>query len=179
MPQKTPWTERRFIFDMPPSMFPNVLERLRGTPARVEERVRGMTAAVARKKLEGKWSIQETVGHLVELEPLWLGRLEDFGEGCEILRPADMSNKSTEAADYNAKHLAEILAGFRKVRSRLVEELERLDDRAIERTALHPRLNQPMRILDMMVFVAEHDDHHLARITELLRAFAGSGSRAK
>jgi uncharacterized damage-inducible protein DinB len=119
------------------------------------------------------------VGHLIEVEALWLGRMEDFAAGREILRPADMSNKSTEAADYNAKNLAEVLSGFRKVRSRFVEELERLDDRAIERTALHPRLNQPMRILDMMVFVAEHDDHHLARITELLRAFASSGPRAK
>jgi uncharacterized damage-inducible protein DinB len=179
MPQKTPWIERHFTFDMPVSMFPNVLERLRGTPARVEERIRGLTAAVARKKREGKWSIQETVGHLIEVEALWLGRMEDFAAGREILRPADMSNKSTEAADYNAKNLAEVLSGFRKVRSRFVEELERLDDRAIERTALHPRLNQPMRILDMMVFVAEHDDHHLARITELLRAFASSGPRAK
>jgi uncharacterized damage-inducible protein DinB len=179
MPQKTPWIERHFTFDMPVSMFPNALERLRGTPARVEERVRGLTAAVARKKREGKWSIQETVGHLIEVEALWLGRMEDFAAGREILRPADMSNKSTKAADYNAKNLAEVLSGFRKVRSRFVEELERLDDRAIERTALHPRLNQPMRILDMMVFVAEHDDHHLARITELLRAFASSGPRAK
>ncbi len=42
--------------------------------------------------------------------------------------------------------------------------------RWIGRSAHHPRLNRPMRILDLMVFAAEHDDHHLARISELLRA---------
>ncbi len=42
MPQKTPWIERRFTFDMSLSMFPNVLERLRGTPARVQDRVGGL-----------------------------------------------------------------------------------------------------------------------------------------
>jgi hypothetical protein len=36
-------------------------------------------------------------------------------------------------------------------------------------SALHPRLKTPMRIIDLFLFVAEHDDHHLARITELAR----------
>jgi hypothetical protein len=35
-------------------------------------------------------------------------------------------------------------------------------------SSLHPRLQQPMRLIDHALFVAEHDDHHLARITELL-----------
>ena len=39
MPQKLLWIERRFTFDLPISMFPNVLERLRGTPARVADRI--------------------------------------------------------------------------------------------------------------------------------------------
>jgi hypothetical protein len=32
----------------------------------------------------------------------------------------------------------------------------------------HPRLKTPMRLVDHLYFVAEHDDHHLARIRELL-----------
>jgi hypothetical protein len=36
---------------------------------------------------------------------------------------------------------------------------------------LHPRLNQPMRVVDLLFFVAEHDDYHLARISELIREF--------
>ncbi len=35
--------------------------------------------------------------------------------------------------------------------------------------AAHPRLNVPMRLVDLMLFVAEHDEHHLASITELGR----------
>ncbi|MCK4414213.1 MAG: hypothetical protein KAY32_11760 [Candidatus Eisenbacteria sp.] len=44
-----------------------------------------------------------------------------------------------------------------------------MNDQDIARTAIHPRLNQPMRVLDLMIFAAEHDDHHLVRITELLQ----------
>jgi hypothetical protein len=37
------------------------------------------------------------------------------------------------------------------------------------RAIVHPRLKQPMGLLDHLYFVAEHDDHHLARIWELVK----------
>jgi len=163
------WIERRFTFDMPLSMFPNVLERLRGTPARIQERVGRLVPDQLQERVGDAWSIQETIGHLIEVEALWIGRLDDFAEGLEHLRPADMSNQRTDAADYNSSDSATVLAGFREIRDEFVRRLEQLPDEAIAGSALHPRLNQPMRILDLIVFAAEHDDHHLARITELLR----------
>jgi hypothetical protein len=33
-------------------------------------------------------------------------------------------------------------------------------------------LKVKMRVLDLAFFIAEHDDHHLARISELIRLFA-------
>jgi hypothetical protein len=50
-----------------------------------------------------------------------------------------------------------------------------MDPAAFSRTALHPRLGTPMRLLDHVLFIAEHDDHHLARISWLLRRFSGRG----
>jgi len=173
VPRKALWIERQFTFDLPLTMFPNVLERLRGTPARVEERVAGLMSERLRARVGEGWSIQETVGHLIEVEALWIGRLDDFAQGLERLRPADMSNRRTIDADYNAREAAAVLAGFRAVRGELVGRLERLADEDIARTALHPRLGQPMRVLDLMVFAAEHDDHHLAGITEILGAQGG------
>jgi hypothetical protein len=40
------------------------------------------------------------------------------------------------------------------------------------RVAIHPRLNKPMRLTDHLFFVAEHDDHHLAHISQLKRELA-------
>jgi hypothetical protein len=45
---------------------------------------------------------------------------------------------------------------------------EKQSDEQIVRTAVHPRLQMPMRLVDWAYFVAEHDDHHLARIRELI-----------
>jgi len=37
------------------------------------------------------------------------------------------------------------------------------------KSALHPRLKTPMRTMDLFLFVAEHDDHHLAKISEIIK----------
>ena len=50
----------------------------------------------------------------------------------------------------------------------LLVRLETLDEAAFGRTLLHPRLKQPMRLVDHLYFVAEHDDHHLAKIWEMI-----------
>ncbi len=74
--------------------------------------------------------------------------------------------------NYDARSAAEILQAFRKERGRFVERLDHWKDEDITRTAIHPRLQQPMRVIDVALFVAEHDDHHLAVMTELARRFA-------
>ena len=52
-----------------------------------------------------------------------------------------------------------------------VARLDNYDATFAERTALHPRLQQKVRVIDLVFFIAEHDDHHLARISELKRLF--------
>ncbi len=173
MAELIPWFERVFSFDLPDRMFPNILERLRGTPVRLEERLRPLARNVLTRKESGSWSIQENAGHLLDLEPLWAARLEDFIQRRERLQVADLTNRRTHEARHNDNPLDRILSGFRSARCELIGKLEGLDPAAFSKTALHPRLNTPMRLLDHLFFVAEHDDHHLARISVLMRTFAG------
>lgn len=169
MAEKTLWFSRTFAFDIEPSAYPNIVERLRGTPARIEERLRSVDKATLTRRVNDAWSIQENAGHLLDLEGLWSLRLDDFERGAERLSPADLQNRKTHDANHNAVALADVLAKFRAAREANVRRLEAYDDTFIQRTALHPRLEQPMRVMDLMFFVAEHDDHHLATITSLLR----------
>ena len=172
MSELIPWFERVFKFDASDGIFPNVIERLRGTPARLEERLRLVPRHLLTRKKAGAWSILENAGHLFDLEPLWAARLEDFIQGRQKLQIADLTNRKTHEAGHNDGPLEKILSSFRSARSELVGKLESLDPTAFTKTALHPRLNTPMRLLDHLLFVAEHDDHHLARISCLLRRFA-------
>jgi hypothetical protein len=47
--------------------------------------------------------------------------------------------------------------------------VERFETELFARSMLHPRLKTPMRLVDHLFFVAEHDDHHLAKIWELVK----------
>ncbi len=166
------WFDRKFSFDLQTWMYPNIVERVRGTPARVEDRVRDLTPDVLVRRDDGGWSIQEHTGHLLDLETLWLDRLSDFEKGNETLTPADLENRKTHDAGHNAVPLRDILASFRAERSMMLRRLDSYDDDLITRPAKHPRLGTDMRVLDLVFFIAEHDDHHLARITKMIGRFA-------
>jgi len=125
-----------------------------------------MAEVITRRPGEA-WSIAEHAGHLADLEPLWLGRVDDLLAGEERLRPTDLQNRATWEANHNARPLAEILAEFRRRRASLIERLEGLSETELRASALHPRLEQPMTIVDLCFFVAEHDDHHLTTIRAL------------
>jgi uncharacterized damage-inducible protein DinB len=165
------WTERTFRFDFPAGLYPELIERLRGTPARISDRLTGIAPHRLDRRRENAWSILENIGHLADLDDgLFLVRLDEFQRGVESLQPADMTNRMTEAANHNAKSLEKILADFRRARAGLVARLEACDPSLFSRSAFHPRLKVQMRLADLMFFQAEHDDHHLATISEILRS---------
>ncbi len=171
------WFERKFEFAFPVEQYPNLCARLRGTPARLEEIARGADRDVlVRKPREnGKWSAQEHAGHLLDLEPLWMARVndylrDDYQAEASQLTVADLSNQKTHQAQHNQRPIEEILAEFRSARSRLVSRVEKIDPAIFARASLHPRLKTPMRLVDHLYFVAEHDDHHLAHIWGLINA---------
>jgi uncharacterized damage-inducible protein DinB len=164
------WFERRFDFSFPVELYPNICVGLRGTPARLEEIVRPAGREALIRKDGEKWSAQETAGHLLDLEPLWLARVEDFIAGTTDLTATDLSNRKTHEAQHNQRAMADIVADFRAARSKLLQRVSELDPAIFGTTALHPRLQTPMRLVDHLFFVAEHDDHHLAQIWNTLKA---------
>jgi len=170
--QSTPWIERSFDFHDSVPLVPQTLERLRGTPARLEDRTQGIRPDLLKKADDEKWSIQEHVGHLLCTEALFLGRLDDYEAGMAELRPADMANQRVRQANFNSRSMAEVLQEFRGERGKLIVRLDGFLAESLQRSAWHARLGIQMRVSDMVLFQAEHDDHHLARITYLIRTWS-------
>ena len=171
---KWPWFERHFNFDFPAEKMPDILERLRGTPPRVDAAVGQVDAELARRAEGDTWSIQENVGHLADIEPLWSGRIDDILSSNPTMREADLTNQATFDANHNQAELSELCGRLHRVRRELVAKLDGLNPQQWSASALHPRLNEPMRIVDLCFFVAEHDDYHLARIRHLIQRFGSS-----
>jgi uncharacterized damage-inducible protein DinB len=170
MSQVPIWFDRKFEFSFPVDLHPNLCARLRGTPARLEEALRGHSHKLLTRKPQEKWSAQEHAGHLLDLEPLWLARVDDYVAANAQLTATDLKNRKTDEANYNAGPLEQVLAEFRAARERLLKRVDELDASLFARAIPHPRLKMPMRLVDHLYFVAEHDDHHLARIWELANA---------
>jgi uncharacterized damage-inducible protein DinB len=164
------WFERRFSFEhLSEADFPFLVERLRGAPARVEDKTRELARELLTRRDGEAWSIQEHVGHLVDLDALHDARLDDYRAAASVLRAADLQNRQTHEARHNERPLAELAAAFRRERGRFVARLDAWEPHGLTVSAIHPRLQQPMRLVDMLYFVAEHDDHHLRWMTEIAR----------
>src|SRR5262245_25339259 len=117
---RTKWFDREFPVIEDNGELLSLIERLSLTPARAEEIVRNINTELLEIKPGGKWSIKEHIGHLGDLEPLWLGRMDDFANRLPALRPADLTNQKTHEANHNAKDIKTLLRLFREQRMELV-----------------------------------------------------------
>lgn len=135
----------------------------------MEELLLNLPANVLTYKTSEQWSIQEHAGHLLDLEPLGMGRLDDYEAALSVLRPADLQNKKTFEANHNSTPIQTLLSEFKRERFAFANRLKDYGEEFVQRSAIHPRLKVPMRVIDFAFFVAEHDDHHLATISELIQ----------
>jgi uncharacterized damage-inducible protein DinB len=165
-----PWLDYGWVFDFPAGMFRAILERLRGTPVRLDDALRDVHEPTLVARPAGKkWCAKEHAGHLWTVEALWQTRTEQYLHGAAELTAADMENRASERSAYESRPVESILAGFRAARAETLAMLDPLSLEDAGRIAHHPRLGRPMRLVDLCFFAAEHDDHHLAVVRELVR----------
>jgi uncharacterized damage-inducible protein DinB len=167
--RRTPWFDRRFPPIEDNGLLPGILERLEGTASRLRSLLSGIERA---NPVDAGWTIAQEVGHLIDLEPLWLTRAHDIIRGQPALTAADLSNRATHEGDHDRWPVTQLVERFEDARRALVSALRGAQDSDLERSARHPRLGTPMRLVDLAYFVAEHDDHHLARLRELTATHA-------
>ncbi len=163
------WFERGFDFTFPVELRGSVISRLRGGPVRLEETLRGRAHEVPWcGKRRGNGRRRSMLGTCWILSRSWLARVGDYVAGKEQLTAADLQNRKTEEANHNARAPGRDLREFRANRAKLLHSVQELDGSLFSRAIPHPRLKVPMRLVDHLYFVAEHDDHHLARIWEMV-----------
>jgi len=161
--QGVKWFERKFTFGLPTGMLPFYLERLQGTITRIESKVKGVSDEVLSHKLDDKWSVKQNIGHLAEVDEVANKRLEEMIMGITPMSPAVF-----EPRDYNQKPVEDVISYLRRTRIANVRRYSVLSADELLRSSLHPRLKVLMTPVDLAWFDAEHDDHHLVRISEII-----------
>ena len=149
------WFERKFDFKVSNDDHAVVNNRLQQTIKKIQHLLAGIPNDLLVYKPQGKWSIKENTGHLAVLEPLWRERIIQIQTGEAVLAPADLENKATFDAGFNDLNILTILKKFIDERSRTLLLLNSVNEEDKTKSSLHPRLNQPMRIIDLAYFVAE------------------------
>jgi len=161
--EKLQWFERVFTFGLPKKMLPFYIERLEGTIPRIEAKVKYVPEEILSNKLDNKWSVKENIGHLAEVDEVANKRIDQMIAGISPLPPAVFEPKP-----YHELPIYEVINFFREARSKNIKRYRELSPSELEKTALHPRLKVMMSPVDLAWFDAEHDDHHLVRISEIL-----------
>jgi uncharacterized damage-inducible protein DinB len=159
---QTAWTERKFEFNQPIGIFPIIVERLRGAPIRLQAMLTNATKETLSQKAGEKWSVIEQINHLCNCEEIWLRRVED------ILARKEIFERRVLKTELQSEDIEILLNNFSAARKKLISRVENLDEQTASLTINHPRLQKPIRLMDSLFSTAEHDDHHLAKIRELL-----------
>ena len=161
------WVDKKFEFGFPVEDYVELLETLAAAPGRLDELLDGVSPDELVQSRGQGWSIQENAGHLISLEELFMGRLDDFDAGKDKLRAADMSNRKTGQANYNSADVSGIVTVFGAVRGQYIARLRAKPAAFFATVAWHPRLEKPMRVVDQLYFQVAHDAHHFTRIQQL------------
>jgi hypothetical protein len=164
MSERIPWFERKFTFGLGPEMLPLLLERLQGTAWRIEHKVSGLNDSLLSAKFDGKWSVKQNIGHLAEVDQVNNRRIDEILRGVEVMSPAVF-----EPQDYNPWPVAKVIAFFNEARQSNIRKYAALSTADKKLTSIHPRLKVKMNPVDLAFFDAEHDDHHLLKITDIIR----------
>ena len=171
MKERQKWVDHKFNLGIDPAWAQNVKCRLKDTSIRIMHHCKELNNEQLSFRLNDAWSIKEHIGHLIDLEQLFLFRLKQFSDFPEELVAADMTNTKTHAADHNNKNLDVLITAFNTERCHFIKQYGQLDNKALNHPSMHPRIKEFMRPVDLLFFVAEHDNHHITSITDIIQSF--------
>ncbi len=97
-----------------------------------------------------------------------MNRFQQFEDGLTELVAADMSNKKTQTASHNDQSVDNLIQEFSIKRKELIAFFKSLNPKTHHHRSFHPRIKAYMKPVDLLFFIAEHDDHHLTDISEII-----------
>jgi hypothetical protein len=68
--EQVKWFERKFDFLFSQNIFPSIIERLSGTPVRLEQKLKALPTDILTIRIDNTWTVKENIGHLTDLETL-------------------------------------------------------------------------------------------------------------
>ena len=162
--QRTKWIERKFTFDFPEGWMFNIIERLRGTPARIDWITAGLGEAELTFVPEGKWSIKEILQHVIDAERVFAYRSLTFARKDNNTLPS--FDEKDYAANSNGNNrawheLVEEFKALRKSTELLFNSFTKENLNAIGKAS-----DYTITVLALGYIIVGHVAHHINIIRE-------------
>ena len=113
---------------------------------------------------EGKWSIREVLGHLIDVERVFGYRAFCFSRGEQAALPSFDENQYVSVAQADAIPLRELAGEFATVRDSNLAFLRRVGDDAWTRVGTAS--GKPVSVRALAWIMAGHPRHHVAVLRE-------------
>ncbi|MEZ4756551.1 MAG: DinB family protein [Flavobacteriales bacterium] len=170
----TPWNERQLTFGRGIDELPLLVERVLGTPARIMLLVQGLPLERISMRVTGRWSVKDHLAHLILLDERMEVRADDLQARRGTLSPIALDDQDRFLSIHRHRPFGDMVEEFRLRRNYLVGRFAQLDASALEHRAEHPCRGMSMSAVDQLLFIAEHDDHHLALMRSAVLAQQGA-----
>jgi len=113
---------------------------------------------------DGKWSVKEVIGHIVDTERIMVYRALCFARGEPADLPAFDENEYVRRSKFTSRRLADLIAELRAVRASTLPFFAALDAEELERKGTAK--NRPYSVRALEYIVAGHERHHVTVLAE-------------
>ena len=113
---------------------------------------------------EGKWSIRDVVGHLADVERIFVYRALCFARGERGMLPGFEENDYVDRAKFGERPLPGLVAEFQAVRAATVAFFAGLDAEELRRAGTAN--GKPFTVRSLAWIVAGHERHHAKILAE-------------
>ncbi|MFN6379964.1 MAG: DinB family protein [Flavobacteriales bacterium] len=147
------------------------IDQLISFPSSLGQTLENLPKSLLLERPDQKWSIQTHAGHLLTMESLWIGRLDDFFLERPTLRPWNGTNADTDAAQFDLQNITQILDDFASIRLAHLNMIKENLSLLSPRSCLHERSGKQLTFQDHLKWIVNHDQEHLKIINDRIKAW--------
>ncbi len=150
--------------------FRRALDALTAFPAELQRLVAGIDDTQAhRMPAPNEWSVVEVIGHLIDIDPLQIERVDRIlaEERPQFIRFDP--NEAVVAAGYARRSLDDVLAAFIALRQATVDGLSTIEPDELDRVGVR-YTGEVVTLRALIVSFAAHDQTHAIQIRAALSA---------
>lgn len=150
--------------------FHDNVQRLVEFPQQLAQVVQALTDAQLRFKPVNEWSVIENIGHLIDIDELYVGRVDRILAEERPEFPRFEPDPIVASKGYQQMHGHDVLQQFMTTRQATIDGLSTIEPDELDRAGMHAVYGE-MTLRRLVEQLVNHDQKHLVQIHETLAAY--------